>query len=323
MSKGRYYRIQPSFWQDPKVRNQWTEDMRMLALYLTTSPHRNMVGLFYCPLSYMEDDLQWKSGRIRAAFEALCSAAVDFCRYDTGAQVVLLVDALKNDAPATERQVQGALRIIGNLPATFLITDLADVSAMSCPTLANGIRMQLESQSSDTRTPYPVLRTPYTDNRIPYTAKPDTALETQSTADAVDVSASSISLDEIAEIWNRTCGEMLPKTQKLTAERRRHLKARLREAGRDAAWWQSYFGRIAASQFCLGGKDGTGWRASFDWAIRSEDVIAKVLEGQYDNRAPLAAPPVVKKPAPPVDTKPMSEYLRELGVTIDIPEIPM
>ena len=43
MTKGRYYRIRPSFWQDPKVRNQWTEDMRMLALYLTTSPHRNMV----------------------------------------------------------------------------------------------------------------------------------------------------------------------------------------------------------------------------------------------------------------------------------------
>ena len=309
MTKGRYYRIRPSFWQDPKVRNNWTEDMRMLALYLTTSPHRNMIGLFYCPLSYMEDDLQWKPARLRAAFEVLSSPVIDFCRYDQEAQVVLLVEGLRSDAPSTERQVQGALRIIGNLPPTSLLHDLANIAATSCLSLSNGIRMTLEShsndmpmeleshsdsirvqpecQSSDIRTPYSVLRTPYTVSRTPYTAKPDTALESQSTADTVDVSASVGSLrpEEIAAEWNEICGHRLPAAQKLTADRRRHIKARLQEPGRDLDWWREYFRRIAASEFCCGGSDGTGWRASFDWAVQSEATVIKVLEGQYDTRA--------------------------------------
>ena len=82
----------------------------------------------------------------------------------------------------------------------------------------------------------------------------------------------------------------MSKVQKLTSERKRHLKARLHEADRDQSWWEQYFSRIAASQFCRGGPDGAGWRATFDWAIRGEDVVAKVLEGQYDDRTPSAAP---------------------------------
>ena len=113
------------------------------------------------------------------------------------------------------------------------------------------------------------------------------ALESQSTADAVDVSASVGSLrpEEIAAEWNEVCGHRLPAAQKLTADRRRHIKARLQEPGRDLAWWREYFRRIAASEFCCGGPDGTGWRASIDWAIQSEATVIKVLEGQYDTRA--------------------------------------
>ena len=108
-----------------------------------------------------------------------------------------------------------------------------------------------------------------------------------STPGAVDerLPLESLRPEEITAEWNEVCGNRLPVAQKLTADRRRHIKARLQEPGRDLAWWRDYFRRIAASEFCCGGSDGTGWRASIDWAIQSEATVIKVLEGQYDTRA--------------------------------------
>lgn len=123
-------------------------------------------------------------------------------------------------------------------------------------------------------------------------------------------SAESPAPSDLASLWNETCGTSLPKCQKLTENRKRHAKARLREGGRDLAWWQAYFARIAASAFCRGETGGTGWKASFDWAIRSEDVVAKVFEGKYDDKKPVALAPPAAPPVP-TRTKSMQQIMAE------------
>ncbi len=165
---GRYYRITPRFWQDSDVRNDWTEDMRMLALYLMTSPHRNMIGLFYCPLNYMESDLQWTSKRLQSAFEALAKESVDFVRYDPKAHVVFLVNGLKHDAPSSGNQVEGASTVVAGLPTTYLLNDLLEAADSLCPELAKRLRSDFEATSEHLRIPYPysVPRTPYPDTEI-------------------------------------------------------------------------------------------------------------------------------------------------------------
>ena len=278
MSAGRYYRITPRFWQDPDVRNEWTEDMRLLAIYLMTSPHRNMVGLYYCPLSYIENDLQWKSNRLRLAFDSLSSEAVDFIRYDHAAQVVFLVNGLKHDSPTTPKQVTGAVNILRNLPRTKLLNDLLSAAEMECECLANAIRMQFDCESVEVRVPDTVPRTPYPDNRTPESAIADTL--------PTDVGPLP---DAIASLWNEVCGNTLPKVTKLTASRRTHVRARLREKGRDLDWWRAYLGRIIASPFLIGEND-RGWKADFDWATSSEDNVTKVLEGRYDRKRPGPTP---------------------------------
>lgn len=93
----------------------------------------------------------------------------------------------------------------------------------------------------------------------------------------------------IASLWNERCGAVLPKASAMTGQREKHVRARLGAVrGRDADWWTRYFDRIAASAFCRG-SNARSWRATFDWAVRSEDVVAKVLEGTYDDRAPAPA----------------------------------
>jgi hypothetical protein len=96
---------------------------------------------------------------------------------------------------------------------------------------------------------------------------------------------STIPYQEIADLWNKTCGDVqIPKVIKLTPERKNRIQRRHKENDADLAWWQTYFERIAASEFCRGGPDGSGWKANIDWATRNQDVVAKVLEGNYDNR---------------------------------------
>ena len=95
----------------------------------------------------------------------------------------------------------------------------------------------------------------------------------------------------VMAVWNEVAAAAdppLPRADKLTPERAKHLRARQAEGGRDLDWWRGYFGRIAASAFCRGG-GREGWKATFTWAIRSEEVVARVAEGAYDDRAgPLA-----------------------------------
>lgn len=105
--------------------------------------------------------------------------------------------------------------------------------------------------------------------------------------------ASGADAESVAELWNqiaRDSDDRLPSVQKLTEKRRTKIRARIAEAPerREVAWWRAYFDRIASTPFCCGESD-RGWTASLDWAVSSEDVVAKVLEGTYRGR-PSAAP---------------------------------
>jgi len=98
----------------------------------------------------------------------------------------------------------------------------------------------------------------------------------------------SVTPARVVDLWNEICGDVLPRVRVITTERRSKIRARAREPGRDESWWREYFARIRASPFLCG--DGSrGWRADFDWAVRSETTIARVLEGRYDAPKPGTA----------------------------------
>ncbi|MDE3095804.1 MAG: DUF1376 domain-containing protein [Chloroflexota bacterium] len=90
----------------------------------------------------------------------------------------------------------------------------------------------------------------------------------------------------VVAMWNAKCGADLPRALRLTPDRDKHIRARLSSVrGRDEAWWADYFARISASPWCRGANPRS-WRATLDWAVGSEDVVAKVQEGTYDGRRP-------------------------------------
>lgn len=85
-------------------------------------------------------------------------------------------------------------------------------------------------------------------------------------------------------LWNERKPAELAAVAKMTASRTAKARARLREHPEES-YWSSVFAAMSESKF-LRGLSGRGWRASFDWVIRSEDSATKVLEGAYKDGAP-------------------------------------
>lgn len=65
-----YGKVYSTFWSSEDMR-ALSEDGRMLALYLMSCPHGNMLGCFRLPDGYVVEDMQWESGRVSKGFGEL------------------------------------------------------------------------------------------------------------------------------------------------------------------------------------------------------------------------------------------------------------
>lgn len=65
-----YGKVYTAFWANEDMRAM-SEDARMLALYLMTCPHGNMLGCFRLPNAYAAEDLKWEIERVSKGFDEL------------------------------------------------------------------------------------------------------------------------------------------------------------------------------------------------------------------------------------------------------------
>ncbi len=146
----RYYRVGPRFWSDSR---SWSEDARHLGLYVLTGPHRKTEGLFRLPKGYIIDDLQWTPERLAQPFEELVSAG--FIRYDDATSVMLIVNALKWQAPQNPNMVKGAIRFIEELPETPLLREFCLSAERLCEPLAEALRERFPDAFGESQAPAP------------------------------------------------------------------------------------------------------------------------------------------------------------------------
>lgn len=93
---------------------------------------------------------------------------------------------------------------------------------------------------------------------------------------------------DLVTLWNDHAQSTdVPTVKAVAGARLSTVRARLAEHP-DLEWWTTYFARIFASDFLLGRSprdaEHANWRPDFDWALKP-GIVAKVLEGKYDNRA--------------------------------------
>lgn len=87
-----YGKVSPHFWigKTGKELRQAGSESQLVALYLLTSPHANMIGLYYMPLAFLSHETGLP---IEGALKGLKSAIkAGFCKYDEQSEMVWVIE---------------------------------------------------------------------------------------------------------------------------------------------------------------------------------------------------------------------------------------
>jgi len=118
---GRYSRIKSRFWHDEKS-GQWDDDTKLLALYLLTCPHGNILGCFVLPKLYICADLRWTEERLRKPFAKLLEEG--FLEYDENTSLILINNWLKHNPIENGNQAIAGVQMLKELPKSYVLESL-------------------------------------------------------------------------------------------------------------------------------------------------------------------------------------------------------
>ena len=129
VSDEAYNRVFSRIWLE-----RWDDDTMLTALYLLTSKHRSLEGIYHLPWEYVAGDRKWPMKRLERAVEVLLND--EFIEYDEDAQVVLIVNALKAQSPSTKNHMIGAVRKLRALPPNGLMNRFLEQARCHAPAFA-------------------------------------------------------------------------------------------------------------------------------------------------------------------------------------------
>lgn len=133
----RHNRVYPSFW----INNlHWSDDAKLLGLFLLTGPHRRTEGIYRLPVGYMAGDLGWTEKRARAALDELL--ADEFVAYDEKVSVLFICKALKHQGIDNPNQIKAAIKALKELPKTELTTAFAKAAQLFSQPFAERLQEQ-------------------------------------------------------------------------------------------------------------------------------------------------------------------------------------
>lgn len=125
-----YARILRSFWSDPKIKRKLTRDQKHLLLYLFTSPHGNLAGLYYLPLTYAEHEADLPRDQILAWMKGPLSP---FVTYDEDTEEILVHRGARHnvgeDLKPKDNRLKAIERVLADTHSKALVAKFATLYA--------------------------------------------------------------------------------------------------------------------------------------------------------------------------------------------------
>lgn len=276
-----YGKVSPRFWTGKTGKAlRGDHESQLLALYLMTSPHANMIGVFHCPVMYMAHEIGMT---IEGASKALLRLAESgFCTFDWEEEMVWVHEMAAHQVgerlSPKDKQVIGIRRQFEQLPEGQIR------------------RGFLARYASDYHLAVPADF--YTEDESPFEA-PSKPLRSQeqeqeqevnlSNPDGLLVASQPATPDCPHQQIIETYHELLPscpQVREWTAARQRLLRTRWTENPKrqTVVWWRKFFAYVAESEFltgrgsCAPGRDP--FVADLEWLVRPSNFV-KVIEGRY------------------------------------------
>lgn len=122
-----YSKISPQFWVGATGREirELGIEARMLAIYLLSCPHANMVGIYYLPVDYIVHDIRINKEEILNALHRLIS--IGFCSFDTKAEYIWVHEMAKHQICSylseRDKRVKAVNDIFHSLPNLTFLND--------------------------------------------------------------------------------------------------------------------------------------------------------------------------------------------------------
>jgi len=108
-----YGSIQTAFWEGDVIQHL-SDQSKLLAIYLLTGPHSNMLGCFRLPDGYVVEDLKWGAEHAKSAFMQL--AEINFLTRDFQSSWIIVHDFLKWNPVQNPRQGIGIQKLFFQVP---------------------------------------------------------------------------------------------------------------------------------------------------------------------------------------------------------------
>ncbi|QZY55957.1 phage replisome organizer N-terminal domain-containing protein [Crassaminicella profunda] len=94
--------------------------------------------------------------------------------------------------------------------------------------------------------------------------------------------APPVPYEKIKKLFNENCIH-LAKVRSLSQNRKKHLQARWKQFDYNLETFKEIFKKVNESEFC-NGSNNRKWKVDFDWLIKNDENMVKVLEGKYDSK---------------------------------------
>lgn len=270
-----YSRVSPSFWvgnTGRQIRSLGTE-CQVVAMYLLTSPHSNMLGLYYIPIPYISHETGIPFEGASKALRSLEN--VGFCHYHSESEVIWVVEMAKYQIGETlsenDKRVKGVENELERVPKCPLIKDFIERYGE-----AYHLKFKPEN-ASPSEAPSKPLRSQEQEQEQKKKKHTSDSGESNS---AASERKPKVFHGKVIATYHRLLPELrvVAPTRWPGSKRERALDTRLREseAHRDGSFWRWFFCAVRTNPHWMGGND-RGWVADLGWLLERRN-FDKVIE---------------------------------------------
>lgn len=248
----RYRKIDTRIWNDAKF-NELSQSGKLVFFFLLTHPNLTMLGAMRASIPGLAAEIGTPPEAFAEAFrEGLTKGMV---KHDEKASFLWLTNFLKYNRPESPNVVKSWPEAFDLLPECELKTALFQQLKAFVEGLSKAFHEAFMQAFAKT---------------LPN--------QEQEQEQEQEIHKPKVDFDIFLSAWNQNCGD-LPKALKLSAGRRKKLSTRI-ESGLTPEDFTTAVQLCAKTPF-LRGENERRWRATFDWLIKNEENLLKVLEGKY------------------------------------------
>lgn len=280
-----YSLLLPAFWTGPtgKAITAAGKDARILATYLLTCEHSNMIGLYRLPLLYAAEETGMKRREVLQALEQLKIS--DFAVYDHETEFVWVLEMARFQLGLlpSERIKEGDKRAKGAARLYKQITSnpfLGPFHGRYSEVLGLPLRRDFLSERKHLLSPLVEASDPLTWGYDPVPDPVPVRKGEVGETKTLSLPSAELTSEQIRDQWNVIPG--VKPCKEIGETIRERIQARMKKHSQPE-WWDTFFRRVQASDFLCGRTNGSrgSFHASLTWILAPKN-FDKMLAGDYD-----------------------------------------